>query len=125
MNQRLVESLAQIILSLSEEEQQLLESKVQKSAISQQVTDLEHRLKSFEEKYQMPSEHFYQRFQAGEIGDSMDFFEWSTYYEMWNSARVKASQIKWTYINTLLLLKKNLATARSFCRLRLWMSECF
>lgn len=91
MNQRLVESLAQIILSLSEEERQLLESKVQKPVILQQVTDLESRLKSLEQKYQMSSEQFYQRFQAGELGDSMDFFEWNTYYEMWNSAQAKAS----------------------------------
>ncbi len=89
MNQKLVESLAQIILSLSEDERQLLESKVQKTSVSQQVIDLEHRLKRFEEKYHMSSEDFYQQFQSGELGDSMDFFEWNTYYEMWNSAQVK------------------------------------
>jgi hypothetical protein len=86
MNQKLVESLAQIILSLSDEERQLLEHKTQQAFISQQVMDLEHRMKSFEEKYNMPSEDFYQRFQAGELGDSMDFFEWNTYYEMWSAA---------------------------------------
>jgi len=91
MNQKLVESLAQIILSLSDEERQLLDSKVQKNSVSRQFVDLEHRLKSFEERYHMPSERFYQRFQAGELGDSMDFFEWNTYYEMWSSAQVNAS----------------------------------
>ncbi|MCG8367681.1 MAG: hypothetical protein MJA27_30640 [Pseudanabaenales cyanobacterium] len=91
MNQKLVKSLAQIILSLSDEERQLLENTIQEALISQQVVDLDHRLKSFEEKYQMLSEHFYQRFQAGELGDSIDFFEWNTYYEMWNSAQVKVS----------------------------------
>jgi predicted nuclease with TOPRIM domain len=91
MNQKLVESLAQIILSLSEEERQLLENKVQKLSVSQQVTDLAHRLKSFEEKYHIPSELFYQQFQSGELGDSPDFFEWNTYYEMQNAAQVKAA----------------------------------
>jgi len=91
MNQKLVESLAQIILSLSDEERQWLERIVQKSSISKQVEDLEHRLKSFEEKYQMPSEHFHQLFQAGELGDAMDFFEWNTYYEMLTDDQVKAS----------------------------------
>jgi hypothetical protein len=91
MNQKLVDSLAQIILSLSDEERQLLERKIQKPSIVQQVEDLEQRLRQFEEKYQMPSERFYQRFQAGELGDSMDFFEWNTYYEMLNAAQMKAS----------------------------------
>lgn len=85
MNQKLVESLAQIILSLSAEERQLLKIKVQKTSTSQQAADLESRLKSFEAKYQMPSENFHQRFQSGELGDSMDFFEWNTYYEMRNA----------------------------------------
>ncbi|NJP10884.1 MAG: hypothetical protein HC866_16555 [Leptolyngbyaceae cyanobacterium RU_5_1] len=91
MNQKLVESLAQIILALSDEERQLLENNIRRSSIPQQIADLEQRLKSFEEKYHMLSEQFYQRFQSGELGDSMDFFEWNTYYEMWNAAQVKAS----------------------------------
>lgn len=91
MNQKLVETLVQIILSLSDEERQILDSKVRESSISQQIADLENRLKNFEEKYHMPSESFYQRFQSGELGDSIDFFEWNTYYEMWNSAQIKVA----------------------------------
>jgi hypothetical protein len=30
----------------------------------------------------MDTRSFYQKFQAGTIGDSADFFEWNTYYEM-------------------------------------------
>ncbi|MFB2934369.1 hypothetical protein ACE1B6_03745 [Aerosakkonemataceae cyanobacterium BLCC-F154] len=52
----------------------------------EQIADLERFLKTFEQKYQMLSESFYQRFQAGELGDSIDFFEWSIYYEMRNTA---------------------------------------
>jgi hypothetical protein len=91
MNQKLLESLAQIILSLSDEERQWLENEIQKSSVSKQIKELEHRLKKFEEEYQMPSAHFHQRFQAGELGDSIDFFEWNTYYEMLNAAQVQAS----------------------------------
>lgn len=82
MNQKLVESLAQIILSLSAEERQALKRSIQKSSVSNQIQDLEHQLRDFEEKYQMSSKQFHQRFQAGELGDSMDFFEWNTYYEI-------------------------------------------
>jgi hypothetical protein len=49
---------------------------------------LENRLKQFEEQYQMPSQQFYQRFQAGELGDSVDFFEWNAYFEMLNAAQI-------------------------------------
>jgi hypothetical protein len=91
MNQKLVESLTQIILSLSDEERQLLESKIQKPEISQQVEALEDHLKKFEEKYKIPSQDFYRQFQAGELGDSEDFFEWNSYYEMLKYAHVKAS----------------------------------
>jgi hypothetical protein len=62
MNQKLVESLAQIILALSNEERQLLEREIQTASVSKQVEDLKSRLKKFEETYQMPSEHFHQRF---------------------------------------------------------------
>lgn len=37
MNQKLVESLAQIILSLSDEEQQSLEHELQKASVSGQI----------------------------------------------------------------------------------------
>ena len=91
MNQKLVESLAQIILSLSAEEQQLLNSRIQQISIPQKVADLEHRLKSFEEKYHMSSDHFYRQFQTGELGDTIEFFEWNTDYEMWNTTQARVS----------------------------------
>lgn len=91
MNQKLVQSLAQIILSLSDEERQLLEMEIQKNSLLNQIADLDRRLKSFEQKYQMSCDIFYQLFQAGQLEDSMEFFEWNTYYEMKNNAQVEAS----------------------------------
>lgn len=93
MNVKLVESLAQIILSLSESERQLLESQIQLPELSsknaptipQDVLELKNRLQVFEAQYQMRSDDFYPRFRAGELGDSMDFFEWSVFYEMWKA----------------------------------------
>ncbi|WP_129673527.1 hypothetical protein [Candidatus Chloroploca sp. Khr17] len=40
-------------------------------------------LHEFEERYQFSSEDFYRQFQAGELGDEADFFEWSAFYQMW------------------------------------------
>jgi hypothetical protein len=89
MNQKLVESLAQIILSLSDEEQQWLERELQKASVSGQVQDLKLRLKQLEDHYQMSSEDFYQRFQTGELEDTIDFFEWNTYCEIVTTAESK------------------------------------
>ncbi|HBE21399.1 MAG TPA: hypothetical protein DEG17_23550 [Cyanobacteria bacterium UBA11149] len=91
MNTKLIESLAQVILSLSEEEQNLLYLKINLAKPSpstqSELLNLNNRLKSFESQYQMSSENFYQRFRVGELGDSIDFFEWSVFYEMWNAAQ--------------------------------------
>ena len=49
-----------------------------------QTQGLEILLQNFEAKYNMESRSFHQQFQAGTLGDSADFFEWNTYYEMLN-----------------------------------------
>lgn len=91
MNQKLVESLVQVILSLSEEERSLLCKKINLAtaspSIKDEVSDLENRLKNFEVRYQMSSDKFYRLFQNGELGDAIDFFEWSVFYEMWTTAK--------------------------------------
>ncbi|MEC4806022.1 MAG: hypothetical protein SAJ12_04545 [Jaaginema sp. PMC 1079.18] len=51
---------------------------------------VEQKLQDFEQKYKMKSEDFYKCFQAGKLGDSMDFFEWNTYYEIWVNAESQA-----------------------------------
>ncbi|MEH1962528.1 MAG: hypothetical protein V7L05_22300 [Nostoc sp.] len=83
MNIKLVECIAEIILSLSEEERQLLETKITAAtpsfkvpqSIHKNISDLENRLKTFEAQYNMSSSSFYQQFKAGKLGDTMDFFE--------------------------------------------------
>ncbi|MEA3459723.1 MAG: hypothetical protein U9R11_03455 [Chloroflexota bacterium] len=42
----------------------------------------ERDLREFERRYDMESKTFYQRFDAGELGDAMDFFEWAGLYEL-------------------------------------------
>jgi len=44
----------------------------------QQIT---RELEEFEKKFKMSSEECYQRFNAGELGDGADFFEWTGLYE--------------------------------------------
>ena len=42
----------------------------------------EHDLGDFENRYGMDSATFYDRFEAGELGDAMDFFEWAGLCEL-------------------------------------------
>ncbi len=47
--------------------------------------DLEARLSACEGQFNMSSEEFYRRFRAGELGDGIDFVEWSVFYEMYQA----------------------------------------
>lgn len=42
----------------------------------------ERDLHEFEERYAMESATFYHRFEAGELGDDIDYFEWAGLYEL-------------------------------------------
>jgi hypothetical protein len=84
MDTNQLDSVVQLIKALSEAEQAtVLRLLMQdRSAQTELVGDVEHHLRAYEGQYQMSSDEFYRRFQAGELGDSADFFEWNTYYEM-------------------------------------------
>ena len=43
----------------------------------------ERDLGEFEKRYGMESATFYRRFEAGELGDAMDLFEWAGLYELY------------------------------------------
>lgn len=45
------------------------------------LTDINNELIVYEKKYTMLSEECYQRFNAGELGDDADFFDWTGLYE--------------------------------------------
>jgi hypothetical protein len=60
---------------------------LERVAAQRELTSLQERLQTFEVQYQMPSDDFYQRFRAGELGDAMDFVEWSIFYEMREATR--------------------------------------
>ncbi len=51
-------------------------------------------LKEFEIRYEMPSHIFYRKFEAGTLGDAMDFFEWSGIYELWQDMQHKIKRLE-------------------------------
>lgn len=54
----------------------------------------EQDLRVFEQRYQMTSESFYFQFEAGEVGDDVDFFEWSGLYELYQTILKKIRQLE-------------------------------
>ena len=47
--------------------------------------DLEARLSAYERQFSLSSDEFYRRFRVGELGDGIDFVEWSVFYEMYRA----------------------------------------
>lgn len=60
---------------------------LEKKQALQEASDLQQKLEKYENKYQLSSTNFYQQFMAGELDDSMDFTEWSIFYDMWQSVQ--------------------------------------
>jgi hypothetical protein len=42
----------------------------------------ERDLRDFEDRFRMDTPTFHKRFEAGELGDSADFFEWAGLYDL-------------------------------------------
>ena len=65
------------------------------SRLISQKARLEQQLAGFEQRYSLNSEEFYERFEQGELGDAMDFVEWSATYEMTANLRRRLSILGW------------------------------
>jgi hypothetical protein len=68
----------------------------ERSHALQQASDLQAKLQAYEAQYHIPSDTFYQQFNAGELGDSMDFFEWTTFYDLWQAVQMRLSVLQCT-----------------------------
>ena len=55
----------------------------EKNNIQVQIQELETDLQAFEQQYQLSSEDFYRQFKTGQLGDDIDFVEWSVFHEIW------------------------------------------
>jgi hypothetical protein len=50
-------------------------------------------LKIFEQRFGMASATLYEKFEAGNAGDTMDYFEWASLYELREDLVVKLNQL--------------------------------
>lgn len=67
---------------------------MERARTEREVARLEETLRKFEQQYQLSSAEFYRRFQAGEMGDEADLFEWSAFYQMWLSTSEQLDLLK-------------------------------
>lgn len=71
--------------------------KLLEAALSQQrlqVARYDRDLREFEHRYGLDSNTFYQKFQSGELGDDMDYFEWAGLYELRHVAAEKIHRLE-------------------------------
>lgn len=54
----------------------------------------ERDLRTFEERYHLDSATFFQQFEAGKLGDAMDFFEWMGLYTLRQDLVQKIQQLE-------------------------------
>lgn len=54
----------------------------------------ERDLRAFEERYHLDSRTFSQQFEAGKLGDAMDFFEWMGLYTLRQDLVEKIQQLE-------------------------------
>jgi hypothetical protein len=72
------------VLEYSRDEEAFAQSFIsyQIAEIRRAILNLRLELKSFEEKYKMPSASFYKKFNQGKMDDSEDFILWAGMCEM-------------------------------------------
>ncbi|MBN1890169.1 MAG: hypothetical protein JW850_19390 [Thermoflexales bacterium] len=61
----------------------LLERK--RGELIQRRDEMFTRLEAFEKQYNMVSSEFFDKFERGELGDALDFLEWSATWQMYTS----------------------------------------
>lgn len=76
-----------------EELKQILKAALNKSSPLDDFIQIIKDLNQLEQRYQMPSEEFYPRFQRGELGDSLDFVRWANKYEIYQETKVELEQV--------------------------------
>ena len=58
------------------------------------LRDLERDLSELEQQYEMSSEEFFQRWQAGEMADTADFMDWNALYQMAREVRQRLELLR-------------------------------
>ncbi len=61
--------------------------------IKREIALMQIDLKDYEQKYNMPSDKFYEQFENGQLDDCKDFILWSGIYEMQMNCKQKLQKL--------------------------------
>lgn len=61
--------------------------------LQKEILNIELDLKSYEKKYQLSTEDFYQKYSAGKFGDDTDYMIWAGIYEMLQRSKKKLREL--------------------------------
>ncbi len=61
--------------------------------LADEAARLRDKVSAYERRYGMSTEDFYARFRAGELGDSMDFVEWSVFRDMYRNTEKRLQTV--------------------------------
>ena len=59
------------------------------------IYNIQNDLKQFEKKHKMNTKLFYEKFEAGKIGDEDDYIIWSGIYEIFLRDKQKLKKLEW------------------------------
>ncbi len=59
-----------------------------------ELSRLRPLLLAYESNFKMSSQTFYSRYQSGEMGDEIDFFEWNVTYKMYLDSQKRLSLLR-------------------------------
>jgi len=65
-----------------------------KNRLAREIARIQIDLETFELKYEMKSDDFFQKFEAGDLGDNSDYMVWAGIYELQNESKVKLGQLQ-------------------------------
>lgn len=67
--------------------------KLERDKAQRELMEYQDVLRSFEERHQMPSVLFFERFQRRELGDDADYFEWSAMCDICRSVQERLAAL--------------------------------
>ncbi|GEM_PF-2844616 len=68
--------------------------KVELDMVKRQVRQVEKSLSEFEKRHNMSSDVFYEKFNAGELGDDREYIRWYAYKDTYNKLMERAKDIE-------------------------------
>lgn len=61
--------------------------------LKREISRMQYALNRFEQKYELSSEEFHKKLENGELGDDMDFVQWSGIYELQLDSKKQLAQL--------------------------------